>query len=503
MIYKIDLIKNEGFYGGAINDGISMPYKDGNFSRDLREWHGGNQASSILVSNKGRYVYSNYPFNIKLENNCIIIESEHEVVISKNGSNLKSGYEGLARDFYKNDHKTPNLLMFEKPQYNTWIEMEWDCTETKVLKYAHEIISNGYPTGVLMIDDCWCKDYGVWDFDVEKFPNAKRMVDELHKLGFKVMLWICPFVSPDSKEFRELESKGLLVKKDDQSAISHWWNGYSGVLDLSKPEARDYFNNIADNLMNKYGVDGFKMDAGDPEYYHEGFKFADGKEKSFQAQYWAEMGERYEFNELRVAFNNNLKCVAHRLRDKNHSRDNEGLNMLIPNALAMGICGYPYLCPDMIGGGMVPDFHREGFKFDEELFVRYAQVAALFPMMQFSRSPWKVLSVKNQDYCLNAVNLHLKYSDLIKSLAINASKTGEPILRYLSYNYSDVEYLDVNDQFLLGDDIMVAPQLKKGNNRKVVVPNGVWVDEQGKKYEKGIYEIEVPLSRLPIFKRIG
>jgi alpha-glucosidase len=50
---------------------------------------------------------------------------------------------------------------------------------------------------------------------------------------------------------------------------------------------------------------------------------------------------------------------------------------------------------------------------------------------------------------------------------------------------------------------MVAPQLKKGNNRKVVVPNGVWVDEQGKKYEKGIYEIEVPLSRLPIFKRIG
>ena len=216
------------------------------------------------------------------------------------------------------------------------------------------------------------------------------------------------------------------MKENGETAISHWWNGYSAVLDLSKKESRDYFNEIADNLINRYGVDGFKMDAGDPEYYHEGFTFADGKEKSFQAQYWAEMGERYSFNELRVAFNNNLKCVAHRLRDKNHSWDNEGLNMLIPNALAMGICGYPYLCPDMIGGGMVPDFHREGFQFDQELFVRYAQVAALFPMMQFSRSPWKVLSPENQKIVSDMVKLHLEYSSLIEELAINASKTGEP-----------------------------------------------------------------------------
>lgn len=502
MIKIITLEKNEGFFGGAINDGISMPFCNKNFERDLRVWHGGNQASATLVSNKGRYVYSSYPFKFKIEDGALILESEHDITLSRNGTTLKEGYEGLARDFMKNDHKTPDLLMFEKPQYNTWIEMEWNCTQKKVLKYANEIIKNGYPAGVLMIDDCWCKDYGVWEFDKEKFPNPKIMIEKLHSMGFKVMLWICPFVSPDSAVFRELEQKQLLVKKDNEIGMSHWWNGYSAVLDLSKKEARDYFNNVADKLMNNYGVDGFKMDAGDPEYYHEGFKFYDNNEKSFQAYYWAEMGERYAFNELRVAFNNNLKCVAHRLRDKNHSWDNEGLNMLIPNALSMGLCGYPYLCPDMIGGGMVPDFHREGFKFDQELFVRYAQVAALFPMMQFSRSPWKVLSKKNREYCYNAVKLHLEYSELIKELALNAAKTGEPILRYLSYEFDNDEYLNIKDQFLLGSDVMVAPQIYKAKTRKVIIPEGIWKDENEDIYTKGEYVIKVPLSRLPIFKRV-
>ena len=55
---------------------------------------------------------------------------------------------------------------------------------------------------------------------------------------------------------------------------------------------------------------------------------------------------------------------------------------------------------------------------------------------------------------------------------------------------------------MLGDSIMVAPQLKKGNRREVVIPEGSWVDELGNKYEEGVYEIEVPLSRLPVFTRV-
>lgn len=78
-----------------------------------------------------------------------------------------------------------------------------------------------------MIDDNWQKYYGNFDFKPEKFPNPQAMVAQLHKQGFKVMLWVCPFVSPDSPEFRELESKGYLLKKkgSHETALIHWWNG--------------------------------------------------------------------------------------------------------------------------------------------------------------------------------------------------------------------------------------------------------------------------------------
>src|SRR5574344_546146 len=131
-----------------------MPFMNNEFKRDLREWHGGNQASSSLISNKGRYIYSMFPFSFEIKNKTLILDSEHEIYICQNGNCLKTAYEGLKRDFFHSDNKTPNLLMFEKPQYNTWIEMEWNCTQNKVLSYAKNIISNGYPAGVLMIDDC-------------------------------------------------------------------------------------------------------------------------------------------------------------------------------------------------------------------------------------------------------------------------------------------------------------------------------------------------------------
>ena len=100
------------------------------------------------------------------------------------------------------------------------------------------------------------------------------------------------------------------------------------------------------------------------------------------------------------------------------------------------------------------------------------------------------------------VKLHVKYKDVILSLVEEARTSGEMIIRSLNYVFNKDEYLSINDQFMLGDSIMVAPQLKKGNRREVVIPEGSWVDELGNKYEEGVYEIEVPLSRLPVFTRV-
>jgi alpha-glucosidase len=76
-----------------------------------------------------------------------------------------------------------------------------------VLKYAHAIVDNGLPPGVLMIDDNWQEDYGKWNFHPGRFGDPKAMMQELHNLGFKIMLWVCPSVSPDCDVYRDLAKK--------------------------------------------------------------------------------------------------------------------------------------------------------------------------------------------------------------------------------------------------------------------------------------------------------
>ena len=328
MKLTIDYLEEERFFGGTVNDGIFMPYSAG-FSRDLRVWHAGNQASSFLLSDRGRTIYSDKPFKYEFFSDHMEVEGE-DIFVERNGDTLKSAYTSMCKKFAPAGKNTiPPEIMFSSPQYNTWIEMEWDCTQDKVLEYADRILSHGYPAGVLMIDDCWCRAYGDWNFNAASFPDPKAMIDKLHRSGFKVMLWCCPFVSPDTAVFRELEKLGALVKKSDgTTAISHWWNGYSAVLDLTNPTATAWFEKQASALMDNFGIDGFKFDAADPEYYDDDFVFSDGSERSTQAKIWAEIGAKYSFNELRAGFNAGWLPVVNRLRDKNHSWDNDGFMRL-------------------------------------------------------------------------------------------------------------------------------------------------------------------------------
>ena len=171
------------------------------------------------------------------------------------------------------------------------------------MKYARSIVDNGFPTGILMIDDNWQKYYGNFEFRPDRFPDPKGMVEELHALGFKVMLWVSPFVSPDSQEYRFLRRKGYLVMNAEgtRPAILDWWNGLSACYDLSNPEAFEYFRKTLADMQEEYGIDGFKFDAGDPERYLEGdIRPHDGKSfDTEQTELWAKLGPRKIANRIR------------------------------------------------------------------------------------------------------------------------------------------------------------------------------------------------------------
>jgi alpha-glucosidase (family GH31 glycosyl hydrolase) len=501
----IQLKDGEYWWGAVADDGHLMPFSgETSYKHNLLGDNKWNQIQPLLISNQGRYVWSEEPFQFEFCDKALLLSSENGKIIQGTaGNTLKDAYLDAYRQFFPPSGKIPADLLFTRPQYNTWIELTYNQNQKDILKYAHGIIDNGFPPGVFMIDDTWQFAYGTWEFRADRFPDPKAMVVELHDLGFKVMLWVCPFISADSPAFRELRAKNLLIKNkaDHNPAMIEWWNGYSALLDLTDPAAVDWFNAQLTRLTDEFQVDGFKFDAGDPPFYTgaiESFAPADANRHS---ELWARIGLDYPYNEFRACWKMGGQALAQRLRDKNHNWAD--LALLLPNSLAQGMMGYAYTCPDMIGGGEFTSFLNLQ-EIDQELVVRSAQCQALMPMMQFSVAPWRILSPENLAICKSAAELHTRFGARILELATQSSQTGEPIVRNLEYVFPQQGYEKINDQFMLGDDILVAPVLEKNAvSRWVQFPPGAWKDESGITF-KGPRRIQVdaPLEKLPWFVKV-
>jgi Alpha-glucosidases, family 31 of glycosyl hydrolases len=501
----IPLLDNEYWWGGAVSDGVQMPFGSRTHQRDLFGDAGYNQACPLLLSNKGRYIWSEEPFRFSFEGRNLIIEGfEGEIKLVNGGGHLRDAFLHASQSYFPPSGNYPDRLFFNLPQYNTWMEMSYHPTQDKVLAYAEAIIANGFPPGIMMIDDNWHEDYGTLAFHPGRFPDPKAMSDRLHELGFRLMLWVCPFISPDGETFRYLHNQKYLLREADGSpVVRHWWNGYSAILDGTNTAAMDWFTQQLDDLMKTYGVDGFKLDAGDPQYYKTSDISSRPATPNDQCEIWASLGLRYTFNEYRACWKHAGKPLVQRLSDKNHSWDHDGLASLIPNGLAQGLSGYAFNCPDMVGGGQYEDLIRPEFKVDGELFVRYAQCSALFPMMQFSTAPWRVLDVTHLAYCKEAAKLHSQMGAEIEQLVQQAGVTGEPIMRHMAYVFPEGGYEQVADQFLLGNDILVAPVLERGAVTRIILfPEGIWLGDDGSEVAGPCEaEVQAPLSRLPWYRR--
>jgi alpha-glucosidase (family GH31 glycosyl hydrolase) len=172
--------------------------------------------------------------------------------------------------------------------------------------------------------------------------------------------------------------------------------------------------------------------------------------------------------------------------------------------MAESLIGYPYFCPDMIGGGLESGF--KGNTVDPELFVRWTQASALMPMMQYSYAPWKLDST-SVSICRKYSKLHTDLGDYIYSLAVKASTDGMPIVCPLFFDDpTDKTTYTLDDQFMLGSKLLVAPVLKKSaTSRNIYLPKGSWSDFwTGKVYQGGqwLENFPAPIDVLPVFVKI-
>ena len=521
----VKMTAGENWWGVANFFGTKMPFTEKtDLKIDLRKDNYHNQCASLLLSDRGRVIWVDAQALFTLKNGEITVESDSEIVVTKGGDSLPEAYRFAMRKWFPASGKMPDPLFFSAPQINTWIELTYHQNEKDILGYAKSMVDNGVPAGVLMIDDTWQAGYGDWRFEPTRFKDPKGMMDKLHAMGYKVMLWMCPYVGMDLPSFRRVAwgtnpddvrgypvKGGFLAEKGKRPVANgrveakacRWWNGYSAFLDFSHPNANAWFTEVLDGLVRDFGVDGFKLDGADLTAYNlktcEALdpKATNGSLNNGYAAY----ALKYPFCEIRNLWRLQQMPVVVRLHDKPHTW--EALRRITADMIAAGVIGQPFICPDMVGGGEWTAF-IPGSPFEPDLFVRSAQIHALCPMMQFSASPWRVLDAEKQQIVRDTVALRQKFAPMFVELAKKAATDGEPILRGLEYNYPNQGYASVIDEFMMGTDLLVAPQMEKdATTRDVVIPPGTWKADDGTTVvgPKTI-TVKTPLARLPHFVRV-
>jgi myogenesis-regulating glycosidase len=370
----------------------------------------------------------------------------------------------------------PPYEQFAKPSFCTWINFLKDVSQVGIEAYLGDLEAAGFSCGVFTIDDKWTRAYGDLGFDPAKFPDPRALIEGIHSRGMLASLWVTPFVDEDSERYPEALARGYLVSSEiGEPYRAAWWNGSSALIDLSLPEARDWFLAGLKRLLEDCGADGYKLDAGDAAFLGPGHRFARPMNPIEYTDAFAALGAEFPVNELRVAWLSQSLGLVQRLRDKAPSWSRrDGLGSLIPHGLTLGLLGYPFICADMIGGGWDEGF-KEGRPIDEELFLRWTEASALLPIMQFSYAPWR-LSAEARAICLRYAKLHESFAPYIFERAKLAAETGMPIAAPLFLYYpSDPETFEIADQYMLGDRYLVAPVLESGaRERAVYLPEGSW-----------------------------
>lgn len=504
---EIPVLEGEKWWGGMTALGSQAPFGSNLGLVDMSKNGRNNQVTGFLVSNLGRYIYSENAFDMDFNGSRFLLKGigADTLEVRRVGKTLRQAYMAAAQRHFATDVTVVPKEFITHPQYNTWIELNYNQNQADVEVYAQGILDSGLPAGIIMIDDSWQQAHGIWDFRRDRFEDPKGLIKRLHAKGFKVMVWVAPFVSADSREAMLLDRKGYLIRnKDNQVDLIRWWNGASACYDFTNPQAREYFVNYLKEKQKEYGIDGFKFDAGDFNFYNSQTQISHKKDAlpTDHLLGWTMVGKQFPYNEFRATWNMQGQPLVQRLGDKDYSWD--AMRLLMPEMINAGLCGYAFTCPDMIGGGQFGNFENlDQNKIDQDLIVRSAQVHALMPMMQFSVAPWRVLDATHMAAVKKAVDTRQKFVDYIYSEAQKSAKTGEPIIRNMEYNYAHKGFSDCKDQFAIGEELIVAPIVTKDGQRTVRLPRGRWMDDLGMVH-KGprVLEISAPIDRLPHYKLI-
>jgi alpha-D-xyloside xylohydrolase len=437
------------------------------------------------------------------------------------------------------------------PKFPHWATGYWQSksyyeSQEELLAVAREHLSRGLPLTAIFVDYMHWTHMGNWDWDRELWPDPGAMVAELAENGVRVLVSVWPHVSPLSENHAQLQADGQLVLAtgaDTPAVFSYADRGSPAgldlsLLDLTNSDARGF---LWDRLRRSYssiGISSFWLDACEPEiresstqFREETMAFSSGPggevTGSFPLHFAQAVREGLTADGLddgmiliRSAWAGSQRYGA-AVWSGDIQSTWEALQGQLSAGLGMMVSGIPWWTSD-IGGFFDSDIESPYFR---ELVVRWFQFAVLWPVFRLhgnrhadfynaglfsTGDPNEVWSFGDEAY--EVIRGLLAFRERIRPYLQEqmdlATSDGLPPVRPLWFAYPDDESArGVDDQFLLGADLLAAPILHAGAIQRTVYfpPGDDWRDVwSGTVFAGGSSaEIAAPIDRFPLFERVG
>ncbi len=393
--------------------------------------------------------------------------------------------------------------------YAPWISRNSYETQAEAEAAIDGMRSRGLPFGVIVLE-AWKGHSKSGDFNrfsTERWPDARGFLERCRREGVKVILWQVPILHPSSPWFTQAKDKGYLVRDPagEVSLREEWMAGY-GNIDFFNPDAVAFWKDMLRPVV-RLGVAGFKADDG--EAIKPTDRLGDGvpgwqahnqysalynnatyelfKEEGVDGMIWARSGS------LGIE-----SAPALWAGDQGASWDQ--MQRIVTAGLSSSVSGMPYWGHDIGGyyGTCSP-----------ELYMRWLQLGALSPFMQFHgiepREPWHFGDRAVDAYRLLA-NLRMNLRPMLIELGAEAAETGMPIMRPMFFATGQHDGETLANQFMLGEDLLVTPVIEEGAAGRVVrFPPGRWLHALSPMAFEGPGEFSVPIGLVdaPLFIRQG
>ena len=383
--------------------------------------------------------------------------------------------------------KSPMLPLWS---FGTWMSRITYFSQEEGLEIARQLRKNKIPSDVIHFDTGW---FGVdwqcdYEFAKERFKDPVGMLQQLSKDGFHTCLWQLPYFTPKNRFFPEIIEKSLHVVNATGGMPVE-----DAILDFSNPETVNWYQSKIEGLM-KQGVSTIKCDFGEAApyngFYHSG-KGGLYEHNLYPLRYnkalW-EVVERSHPGEgiiwARSAWAGSQRYALHWGGDA--ATNNIGLLGDLRGGLSFGLSGFSFWSHDM--GGFVTaspeDIYRRWLPFG---FLSSHTRAHGAPPTE----PW-LISESFTDAFRDCAEMKYKLMPYVYAQAKDCSERGLPMVRALLVEFPhDKGAWLVEDEYMFGSQILVAPLMESGNSRDVYLPKGKWIDYQtGKVYEGGYQTIE-------------